>query len=78
MSYSKERVQFGKPIAKFQSVGNMLADMTTEIYAARQMLYQTSWLRDQGKQVIKEASMARLDTCLREGREIVEMPEEAF
>jgi len=56
----------------------MLADMTTEIYAARQMLYHASWLRDQGKQVIKEASMARLDTCLREGREIVEMPEEAF
>ncbi|UCF85417.1 MAG: acyl-CoA dehydrogenase family protein [Desulfobacteraceae bacterium] len=60
VAYSKERVQFGKPIASFQSVGNMLADMATEIYAARQMLYHASWLRDQGKQVIKEASMAKL------------------
>jgi acyl-CoA dehydrogenase len=60
VAYSKERIQFGKPIARFQSVGNMLADMATEIYAARQMLYHASWLRDQGKQVIKEASMAKL------------------
>jgi acyl-CoA dehydrogenase len=59
-AYSKERFQFGKPIAKFQSVGNMLADMATEIYAARQMLYHASWLRDKGKQVIKEASMVKL------------------
>ncbi|MCJ7663260.1 MAG: acyl-CoA dehydrogenase family protein [Desulfobacterales bacterium] len=58
--YAKQRVQFGKPIAQFQSVGNMLADMATEIYAARQMLYHASWLRDQGKKVIKEASMVKL------------------
>jgi len=60
VSYSKERVQFGKPIARFQSVGNMLADMATEIYAARQMLYHAAWLRDQGNKVIKEASMVKL------------------
>ena len=60
IAYSKERVQFGKPIVKFQSVGNMLADVATEIYAARQMLYHASWLRDQGKRIIKEASMAKL------------------
>lgn len=60
VAYSKERVQFGKPIARFQSVQNMLADMATEIYAARQMLYHAAWLRDQGKQVIKEASMVKL------------------
>jgi acyl-CoA dehydrogenase len=58
--YARQRVQFGKPIAQFQSVGNMLADMATEIYAARQMLYHASWLRDQGKKVIKEASMVKL------------------
>ncbi len=58
--YAKQRVQFGKPIAQFQSVGNMLADMATEIYAARQMLYHAAWLRDQGKKVIKEASMVKL------------------
>jgi acyl-CoA dehydrogenase len=58
--YARQRVQFGKPIAQFQSVGNMLADMATEIYAARQMLYHAAWLRDQGKKVIKEASMVKL------------------
>ena len=60
IAYSKERVQFGKTIARFQSVGNMLAYMATEIYAARQMLYHASWLRDHGKKVIKEASMTKL------------------
>lgn len=60
IDYSRERVQFGKPIARFQSVQNMLADMATEIYAARQMLYHAAWTRDQGKKVIKEASMAKL------------------
>jgi acyl-CoA dehydrogenase len=60
VSYAKERVQFGKPIAQFQSVQNMLADMATEIYASRQMLYHAAWLRDQGKKVVKEASMVKL------------------
>ena len=60
VSYSKERVQFGKPISRFQSVGNMLADMATEIYAARYMLYHAAWSRDQGRQVIKESSMVKL------------------
>jgi acyl-CoA dehydrogenase len=60
VSYSKERIQFGKPIARFQSVQNMLAEMATEIYAARQMLYHAATLRDSGKKVIKEASMVKL------------------
>jgi len=60
VEYSKDRVQFGKTLARFQSVQNMLADMATEIYAARQMLYHAAWLRDQGKKVIKEASMVKL------------------
>ncbi|OGP86282.1 MAG: acyl-CoA dehydrogenase [Deltaproteobacteria bacterium RBG_16_54_11] len=60
IEYAKQRVQFGKPIAQFQSVGNMLADMATEIYAARQMLYHAAWLRDQDKKVIREASMVKL------------------
>jgi acyl-CoA dehydrogenase len=60
VAYSKERVQFGKPISSFQSVQNMLADMATEIYAARQMLYHAASLRDQKKQVVKEASMVKL------------------
>ncbi len=60
VSYAKQRIQFGKPIATFQSVQNMLADMATEIYAARQMLYHAATLRDQGKQVAREASMVKL------------------
>jgi len=60
VEYSKERIQFGKPLVRFQSVQNMLADMATEIYAARQMLYHAAWLRDQGNKVIMEASMVKL------------------
>jgi acyl-CoA dehydrogenase len=60
VAYSKQRVQFGKPISNFQSVQNMLADMATEVYAARQMLYHAAFLRDQGKQVVREASMVKL------------------
>ncbi|MBW2118162.1 MAG: acyl-CoA dehydrogenase family protein [Deltaproteobacteria bacterium] len=60
VDYSKQRIQFGKPIASFQSIQNMLADMATEIYAARQMLYHAAWLRDQGKKMTKEASMVKV------------------
>lgn len=61
VDYAKQRVQFGRPIAEFQSIKNMLADMATEIYAARQMLYHAACLRDQkGTAVIKEASMVKL------------------
>jgi acyl-CoA dehydrogenase len=61
LEHAKQRVQFGKPIARFQSVQNMLADMATQIYAARQMLYHAAWLRDQkGTAVVKEAAMTKL------------------
>jgi acyl-CoA dehydrogenase len=58
--YAKQRVQFSKPIGEFQFIQGMLADMATELYAARQMLYNASWLRDQGRNVTAEASMAKL------------------
>lgn len=59
--YAKQRVQFGRPIAAFQAIQFMLADMATQIYAARQMLYHAAWLRDQrGSAVTKEASMVKL------------------
>jgi acyl-CoA dehydrogenase len=60
IEYAKQRVQFGQPIARFQSVQNMLADMAADIYAAEQMLHHAAWLRDQGKKVIREASMVKL------------------
>lgn len=64
IEYSKQRVQFGKPICDFQMIKAMLADMATDIYAARQMLYHACWLRDtKGAPVIKEASMVKNFCC---------------
>jgi len=60
LRYSKERVQFGRPIAKFQAIQWMLADMGTEIDAARLLVYRAAWLRDQGLDFVKEAAMAKL------------------
>ncbi len=61
VDYAQQRVQFGRPIASNQAIQFMLADMATEIYAARQMLHHAAWLRDRrGEAVIKEASMVKL------------------
>ncbi len=61
IDYAKQRVQFGKPIAEFQAIQIMLADMATQIYAGRQIVYHAAWLRDtRGASVIKEASMVKL------------------
>jgi len=59
IKYSKEREQFGKPIAKFQAVQWMLADMATEIEAARQLIYYSAWLKDQGLPFGKVSAMAK-------------------
>ena len=58
--YAKQRVQFGKPIATKQAVQWMLADIATELYAARNMVYNTAWRLDQGEAVIKEMAMCKL------------------
>ncbi|MGQ9457198.1 MAG: acyl-CoA dehydrogenase [Anaerolineae bacterium] len=58
--YSKERVQFGQPIAKFQAIQWMLADTATELDAARLLVYRAAWLKDQGREFVKEAAMAKL------------------
>ena len=60
VDYAKQRIQFGKPIGHFQMIQAMLADMATEIHAARQMLYNGAWLRDQGKRMTREAAMVKL------------------
>jgi butyryl-CoA dehydrogenase len=60
LAYSKERQQFGQPICNFQAVQWMLADMATEIDAARLLLYRAAWLEDQGVRFTKEAAMAKL------------------
>ena len=61
VEYASQREQFGRPIAKFQAVQFMLADMATQIYAGRQMLHHAAWLRDErGAAVTRQASMAKL------------------
>ncbi|MEE9618519.1 MAG: acyl-CoA dehydrogenase [Anaerolineae bacterium] len=60
VAYAKERVQFGQPIAKFQAIQWMIADMATEIEAARLMVHRAAWLKEQGKRFTKEAAMAKL------------------
>jgi len=61
MSYARERVQFGKPISSFQGLQFMLADMATEIEAARALVYQTARTIDAGeKNIAKESAMCKL------------------
>jgi alkylation response protein AidB-like acyl-CoA dehydrogenase len=60
LHYSKQRKQFGRPISEFQSMQNKLADMATEIDAARLLTYRAGWLLDQGRRNTREASMAKL------------------
>jgi alkylation response protein AidB-like acyl-CoA dehydrogenase len=61
-AYAKEREQFGRPIAKFQAVQFRLADMATEIEAARNLVYKAAWTKDQGRPFGKEAAIAKLYT----------------
>ncbi|MBN2602694.1 MAG: acyl-CoA dehydrogenase [Candidatus Thermoplasmatota archaeon] len=60
LNYAKQRQQFGRPIGKFQAVQWMLADMATEIDAARLLVYRAAYLEDQNVRFTKEASMAKL------------------
>ena len=60
VKYSKERVAFGKPICKFEMIQNMLAEMATQIHAARLLVYNAAWCKDAGiKRFSKEAAMAK-------------------
>jgi butyryl-CoA dehydrogenase len=60
LAYSKERQQFGEPIANFQAIQWMLADMATQIDAARLLTCRAAYLKDQGLEFVKEASMAKV------------------
>jgi alkylation response protein AidB-like acyl-CoA dehydrogenase len=59
-AYAKQRRQFDRPIASFQGVAFMIADMATQIDAARLMVYRAAWLKDCGKPYTTEAAMAKL------------------
>jgi acyl-CoA dehydrogenase len=59
VEYAKERVQFGQPIAVNQGVNFMVADMATEIEAARLLVWQAAWLIEQGKRATLQSSFAK-------------------
>ncbi|WP_033288411.1 acyl-CoA dehydrogenase family protein [Amycolatopsis jejuensis] len=60
VQHSGEREQFGRPLHRFQAVGHKLADMATEIAAARWLVYHAAWLGDQGRPFSTAAAMAKL------------------
>jgi alkylation response protein AidB-like acyl-CoA dehydrogenase len=60
LKYSKERKAFGKQLAEHQAIQFKLADMATQIDAARLLVHQAAWLKDQGEDFVKEAAMAKL------------------
>ncbi|MBX6378821.1 MAG: acyl-CoA dehydrogenase family protein [Clostridia bacterium] len=68
VAYAKQRVQFGRPIAEFQAIQHMLADMAIDVEAARLLTYQASYLHDAGRRITKHASIAKTfatDMCMR-------------
>jgi alkylation response protein AidB-like acyl-CoA dehydrogenase len=66
--YAKERVQFGKPLADYQATQFKLADMATQLDAARLLTLRAAWLKQQGKPFSHEASMAKLYASETAGR----------
>jgi alkylation response protein AidB-like acyl-CoA dehydrogenase len=60
VAYAQERVQFGQPIARFQAIQWMIADVATDIEAARLLVQRAAWLKEQGERFTKEAAMAKL------------------
>ena len=60
IEYSKTRIQFGKPVALYQNTGFKIAQMATEIDAARQLVWRAAWMMDQGMPCGKESAMAKM------------------
>ena len=76
LQYSKERVSFGKPISKHQTIGFKLADMATEIDAARLLCLRAAWMKDNGLNYDKEAAMAKVfasETAMKTSTEAVQI-----
>ncbi len=72
VSYAKERQQFNKPISKFQTVQNYLADMATAIEGSRLLLYRAAAVKDSGRGFSAEASMAKL-SCSATARTVTDL-----
>jgi butyryl-CoA dehydrogenase len=61
VKYAKQRVQFGKPLAEFEALQFMLADMAVDVEVAKTMLYRVAWMKDSGaKRFTKESAMVKL------------------
>jgi alkylation response protein AidB-like acyl-CoA dehydrogenase len=73
LAYAKQRKAFGQSISKFQAIQAKLADIATEIEAARLLTYKAAWLKDQGRNFTLTAAQAKLKT----GRLAVRASEEA-
>lgn len=76
LKYSKERVQFGKPISEFQGISFKLADMATEIEAAELLLHKAASLKNKGEKVTQLGAMAKMyasEVCVRAANEAVQI-----
>jgi alkylation response protein AidB-like acyl-CoA dehydrogenase len=76
LKYSKERIQFGKPISAFQGISFKLAEMATEIEAAELMVHKAAFLKNQGKPVTLQSAMAKMyasEVCVKVANEAVQI-----
>jgi acyl-CoA dehydrogenase len=76
LKYAQERVQFGKPIAQFQHNAFKLADMATDIDAARLLVYRSAWMLDNNLKASKESAMAKIvatDVAMRVSTDAVQI-----
>ena len=76
LKYSKERVQFGKPISEFQGISFKLADMATEIEAAELMVHKAAFLKNAGRKMTKMSAMSKMfasEVCVRVANEAVQI-----
>jgi alkylation response protein AidB-like acyl-CoA dehydrogenase len=76
LKYSKERVQFGKPISEFQGISFKLAEMATEIEASELLLHKAAYLKNEGREMTKASAMAKMyasEVCVRVANEAVQI-----
>lgn len=76
LKYSKERVQFGKPISSFQGISFKLADMATEIEASELLLHKAAYLKNKGRKMTKWGAMSKMyasEVCVRVANEAVQI-----
>ena len=76
LKYSKERVQFGKPISEFQGISFKLAEMATEIEAAELMVHKAAFLKNAGRKMTKMSAMSKMfasEVCVKAANEAVQI-----